>query len=353
MGALWGAAVGGAQDLTDVILSASLSSMAGGGGEDASASGNDLGPTHQCTDIEKDVDKNFFDLSGMCDVAKNPDRCFVMDSDECVPGICCADHKCVPDCVTLSGGFAAFIQVMCLFMGITILLVKKNYYDKGEKREWKIWLMDVGKQGASGACCHAAGLLNGSILEKATRDAGAHGNQCSWYFISFSFDTTLGMGIAYVLLQAVQQLARTGYGPLKPCPSLVQSGNYQRAGIDGQLGPADCGIWIKQLTVWCMINVVARAFCGVAMYILSGLLRHVSELVASPFCGHHQILLTLVMLGGPIILNGVQLWVQDTFLRKGKSSGPSSNSAQSWLTEPLRTTPTRAYGVSTGNSFSL
>ena len=116
MGALWGAVVGGAQDLTDVILSASLSSMAGGGGEDASASGNDLGPPHQCTHIEEDVDKNFFDLSGMCVVAKNPDRCFVMDSDECVPGICCADDKCVPDCVTLSGGFAAFIQVMCLFM---------------------------------------------------------------------------------------------------------------------------------------------------------------------------------------------------------------------------------------------
>ena len=64
-----------------------------------------------------------------------------------------------------------------------------------------------------------------------------------------------------------QQLARTGYGPLKPCPSLVQvrkghvcsdrvasirtvsseanyelllqSGNYQRAGIDGQLGERD------------------------------------------------------------------------------------------------------------------
>jgi hypothetical protein len=63
-------------------------------------------------------------------------------------------------------------------------LVRGPYRAAGQ-----IWLMDVGKQGASGVCCHAAGLLNGSILEKATRDAGAHGNQCSWYFISFSFDT--------------------------------------------------------------------------------------------------------------------------------------------------------------------
>ena len=188
--------------------------------------------------------------------------------------------------------------------------------------------MDVSKQAASMACCHFAGLVNASMLEDATQDKD-HGNQCSWYFISFCFDTSLGVAIAYGLLQSTQRLAQKGWGPFAKMPSLMQSGNYVKVEpFGGPLsGQPDCGIWGKQLTCWCLINLVARAMCGLLMYIVSDILRHVSHALASPFCGHENILLTLVMLGGPIVLNGVQLWIQDSFLQKKGPPPP----AVTWL----------------------
>ena len=255
-------------------------------------------------------------------------HCVVLVHDECFPGACCGEFpvhgQCPPDCTTLSGSEAIFMQFLCVCLGVTALVVKNKYSEKGGAREWRVWLMDVSKQGASMLCCHFAGLTNAHVLNGATMDSENHGNECSWYFISFCFDTSLGVGIAYGLLQSTQQLAQKGWGPFAKTPSLMQSGNYHKAGPLG-VGASeqpDCGIWGKQLTAWCMINIVARAMCGLLMYMLSDGLRHVSHALATPFCGHRVLFLTLVMLGGPIALNLVQLWVQDSFLQKKGPAPP-------------------------------
>ena len=56
------------------------------------------------------------------------------------------------------------------------------------KRPYKIWVLDVSKQAASMGCAHIAGIVNAHLLHSAS---DPRTDKCSWYFISFSLDTTL------------------------------------------------------------------------------------------------------------------------------------------------------------------
>eukprot|EP01048_Picozoa_sp_COSAG05_P003012 COSAG05_NODE_133_length_17087_cov_268.363374_13_plen_357_part_00 len=284
----------------------------------ATMTGNGTGPpTATCT---------LHDVARPICSEENFNNCVVLVDGECFPGACCGhfDKGCPPDCTTLSGPEAMFMQVLVGLLGAAGLVIKNKYSEKGRVRERRVWLMDVSKQYISMACCHFAGLTNAHVLNGATMDSEDHGNECSAYFISFCIDTSLGVGIAYGLLQSTQQLAQRGWGPFAKTPSLMQSGNYHKVGPLG-VGASeqpDCGIWGKQLTAWCMINLVARAMCGLLMYALSDGLGHLSHAVATPFCGHRVLFLALVMLGGPVALNLLQLWVQDSFLQKKGPTPP-------------------------------
>jgi hypothetical protein len=99
-----------------------------------------------------------------------------------------------PPCQTIAGVFSYFVQFMCAVLAILSLVVKRHREDP--QRPWKIWAMDSSKQITSGLAAHFAGNINAIILARAAEK----GNQCSWYLISFSVDTSLG---AFELLLTV------------------------------------------------------------------------------------------------------------------------------------------------------
>ena len=92
----------------------------------------------------------------------------------------------IADCHLLGGAFSYMIQLACGFLAIGSLVVKRA--TEAPQRPWNIWLMDVAKQVTSGAAAHFAGLNNAHLLHRLSDS----GNECSWYLISFTIDTSLG-----------------------------------------------------------------------------------------------------------------------------------------------------------------
>ena len=212
------------------------------------------------------------------------------------------------DSCKLLGGFQEnFVQGTCLLLGFLTLLLKQKMSSKTERR-WKVWLMDVSKQAFSGAAAHVAGMVNAKIL----LSSGSHGDECSWYLISFTFDTFFGVLFGYIMLNYM----------LQPCAkrlywtSLEESGNY----YDDDTHEVSYLIWFKQMVSWVIITIIARAMVGSFLYVNEFWLGDISLSVSELFECHEHVFLVLVMLGCPLILNGLQLWIQDTFLKESDGS---------------------------------
>jgi len=261
--------------------------------------------------------------------------CDTRDSDCGCCGLKGGDAE-LEECSLLAGTMGPVVQAFCALMGFGSLVLKKRMLDdkKGVDRSWAIWGMDVTKQATSGVAAHLAGMINSHFLNRGT---GRVGNECSWYFVAFTFDTTCGVMVGYVLLNILQDAAKQ-YN----WTSLQATGNYMRApnamsragahlvsrgwcqaGVDGS-------VWFKQMLSWCLITLIARAVIGAVLYVLKGtaLLQWIATAVADPFNCHPDVLLVLVMLGCPLGMNALQLWVQDQFLRDADGS---SSKFERWI----------------------
>ena len=246
------------------------------------------------------------------------------DTEElCCPTTVCMDkdtldaegRPTVAQCRMLGSSYATFIQGLCAVLGFASLVLKKRWVDSGkEDRGWKVWGMDVAKQATSGLAAHGMGMLNASIL---TTECGP-GNECSWYLISFTFDTTFGVVFGYCLLHTMQAVAKRGLGSLR-CPSLEETGNYWVEGTGEKVLKES--IWLKQLLAWCLITLVARMMTLGLLVLNQGWLGHWSTAVAAAFDCEPDVLLTLVMLGCPFGMNALQLWIQDQFLKQSDREG--------------------------------
>jgi hypothetical protein len=200
--------------------------------------------------------------------------------------------------------FAKVVQAVLAVLCFGSLIVKRHI--EHPKRKFRVWVMDTTKQVASSGCAHLSGMAIATLIEAATAAA----NECAWYFLTFTLDTTLGVSLAYLLLR-LQDAVVVRYDLV----CLGKSGYY------GDHPHYDYGLWIKQLIVWCIITVFVRMCVGMLMYAAKDPLSSLASLVATPFEGHAKLFLVLVMIGCPLCMNIAQLWVQDTFLKKKQQGG--------------------------------
>ena len=134
-----------------------------------------------------------------------------------------ADDK---SCHLLAGSFAVVIQA---FIGIVSLstLVYKRFIDNS-RRPLEIWLMDVSKQIFSSIFIHFWNIALSIIFTNKLDNLRLNSSngvdvaqirrgvvyfwvpdECSFYFLSFVFDTILGVFLIWVLLKVARQLAIT------------------------------------------------------------------------------------------------------------------------------------------------
>eukprot|EP01064_Diplonema_japonicum_P037281 TRINITY_DN8684_c0_g1_i1.p1 TRINITY_DN8684_c0_g1~~TRINITY_DN8684_c0_g1_i1.p1 ORF type:complete len:293 (+),score=64.90 TRINITY_DN8684_c0_g1_i1:42-920(+) len=210
------------------------------------------------------------------------------------------------ECTVAGTKFAWLVQACLLAMAIGILGYKR--WREVPRRPWKVFLMDATKQGVSSGAAHMCGMVSTIILSHATEEK----LECGWYLMAFMIDTTFGVYVAYRLLRRLEREALS-----RDWPSLISSGSYKAPNRDHDpIADPDTTVWLKQLSSFTFIVILAR---GASLSVVTSLLYpldFVVVLICKVFKGHPKAFLVCVMVLGPGLLNTVQWWVQDNFLKK-------------------------------------
>jgi hypothetical protein len=206
--------------------------------------------------------------------------------------------------------FGKFVQIAAGLIASSVLVVKR--YKEKPRRPWKIWGLDVTKQATSMGAAHFVGMITATIMSEMSSDISA----CSWYFVAFTVDVTLGVTVSLVLLSLSKHLAVR-----KRVDALVTSGDYgQIVDANGVITKEpNYRIWAIQLLHWTFVCVVpARFVCMGTIYLLREPLSKVARGIASGFVGNPHAELVFVMIAGPLVMNAIQFLVQDAVLKYSK-----------------------------------
>jgi len=175
------------------------------------------------------------------------------------------------------------------------------------------FFLDASKQFAGAGWIHIMNLGFASGLANH-----GSGDECEWYWINIMVDTTLGTAVAYLLLQITSAFIKKRFSP--EFAEDLKSGEYKTI-IEGEFqleGQIDIGKYVKQLFVWLLIVSCMKVLMVVFMFLFSGPLLAFAGFVLAPFLSQPWLKLLVVMIVFPILMDGFQIWVIDSFIKKRK-----------------------------------
>lgn len=224
-------------------------------------------------------------------------------------------------CKLLTGPAAASAQLLLAVAAFSVLLYKRSV--EHPQRPYKVWSMDVSKQVVSSAAAHGCGMV---IAVLASRAQAHEVSSCAWYFVAFSFDTTLGVSIAIIFHKAAvkwakQMASRQGPDDMSWQKSLAECGSYG--------DPPSFRRFYIQLAEFSVAVIVGRVICGSMVILGRGILIHVAAVLDRLFYGHPTALLYFVMVMCPLCMNLIQALVQDAVLKFKKDGKESPKTQQS------------------------
>lgn len=223
------------------------------------------------------------------------------------------------ECKLLEGPAAASAQILLATAAVGALIYKRHM--EHPQRSLQVWGMDISKQVVSAAAAHLCGIF---IAILASKSGATRVSQCAWYFIAYSFDTTLGVAAAIGIHTLVVRLCTTR-AELFPhienhwCRCIAECGNYGN--------PPTFRRFLLQLVEWTGAVIMARIICGSVVITAKPVLLPLAKLLDRMFWGHPVLLLYVVMIMCPLIMNVIQALVQDAVLkfRKEHESRPGTS----------------------------
>lgn len=220
----------------------------------------------------------------------------------------------------LFGPTALVVQALMGVFAILSLVYKRHR--ETQKRPWKIWFFDVSKQVAGQMFVHGVNVL--------ISDFGSHqssGNACTYYFLNILLDTTLGIGLIYLVLQST---------------TWVLSKKLGFKGLNtGQYGnPPSAKYWARQAAVY-VFALTAMKLLVVALFALWPSISTVGDwLLSWTSIGDGESFQVIFVMGiFPIIMNVLQFWLIDSIVKAStnpsaiRSSSPRNSDSQDC--EPL------------------
>ncbi|KAI6135197.1 vacuolar membrane protein-domain-containing protein [Pisolithus thermaeus] len=207
----------------------------------------------------------------------------------------------------LLGPTALVVQGLMGVLAILSLVYKRHR--EIHKRPWKIWLFDVSKQVIGQMFIHGLNVL--------ISDFGSHrfsGNACTYYFLNILVDTTLGVGLIYLVLQATT--------------FLLSKKLHLKGFRSGQYGnPPSLAYWARQAAVY-VFSLTTMKFLVVALFaIWPGIFRLGDWLLDWTSVGDGESFQVIFVMGiFPIIMNVLQFWLIDSIV-KANTAQPSSHSS--------------------------
>ncbi|KAM0280398.1 hypothetical protein ACHAQH_004112 [Verticillium albo-atrum] len=225
------------------------------------------------------------------------------------------------DCELL-GNFALLVQAALGGLALLVLVYKR--WRERPQRPVKIWFFDASKQVFGSVLVHIANVfmsmltsgrfnvqvepasaatVAGRMLMSRAEDYTP--NPCSFYLLNLAIDTTIGIPILIGLLKVFT--LGVSYTPLgKPAES-IQSGNYG--------SPPNAWWWLKQSVIY---------FCGLfgmkvvvlLIFLVFPWISRVGDWALGWTEGNEQLQIFFVMMFFPLIMNGLQYYIIDSFIKK-------------------------------------
>ncbi|KAK2610584.1 hypothetical protein N8I77_004002 [Diaporthe amygdali] len=236
----------------------------------------------------------------------------------------------------LLGPFALFVQLALGGLALMSLVYKR--WRERPQRPLKIWFFDASKQVFGSVLVHVANvfmsmLTSGrfsikveptsvatvravsmmvvrSLVPRDGQDGGAPDddytpNPCSFYLLNLAIDTTLGIPILILLLRIFTGLV--SYTPLGQPPESIQSGNYG--------SPPNAWWWLKQSIIY-FCGLFGMKFCVLIIFLMLPWISRVGDWALGWTEGNERVQIVFVMMLFPLIMNAMQYYIIDSFIKK-------------------------------------
>ncbi|OJJ04555.1 hypothetical protein ASPVEDRAFT_44065 [Aspergillus versicolor CBS 583.65] len=204
----------------------------------------------------------------------------------------------------LLGPFSLVVQA-ALGMLALLSLVYKRWRERPQ-RPVKVWAFDASKQVFGSSMLHLLNLVMSMFSAgqfEITRKYKP--NPCSFYLLNLGIDTTLGIPILIFILHFLNRLAV--YTPLANPPESIESGNYG--------DPPRFGWWFKQSIIYFM-GLLGMKICVFFLIQMVPLIVKVGDWALRWTEGNTAIQIIFVMLLFPVIMNAIQYYIIDIFIKK-------------------------------------
>ncbi|KAL9031545.1 MAG: hypothetical protein Q9196_000440 [Gyalolechia fulgens] len=197
--------------------------------------------------------------------------------------------------------------------GLALLSLVYKRWRERPQRPLKIWLFDVSKQVVGSVLLHVANVLmsmlsSGQFTVTLKTDTGEFkANPCSFYLLNLAIDTTIGIPILIVLLRLLT--FAFSLTPLGDPPESIQSGHYGR--------PARATWWLKQSFIY-FLGLLGMKACVFVIFQLCPWIVRVGDWALKWTEGNETVQVFFVMLFFPVVMNAVQYYIIDGFIKNQK-----------------------------------
>lgn len=200
-------------------------------------------------------------------------------------------------CKILGNQLSYLIQV---FLGVSVVLslLCKRHFER-PKRPLRIWILDVGKMLTGGFFVHLGNIIVSEFILNSDNS-----DECSWYFINFFVDCTLGVGVVYISHKTICKIIDKLKG---------YSSDITKIGFYGN--PIDYSIWIKQNMIYLAALFINKIIITSILYEARKPIGRFGNWLFSPVRSKPNLELILVMVICPWILTTLQFWLFDIMLK--------------------------------------
>ncbi|EXJ93094.1 hypothetical protein A1O3_01650 [Capronia epimyces CBS 606.96] len=218
----------------------------------------------------------------------------------------------------LLGPFAILVQGALGALALLSLVYKR--WRERPQRPLKVWSFDVSKQVVGSILLHLANLvmslfssghIEQSLAKTAATTLGAttedayQPNPCSFYLLNLAIDTTIGIPILILILKVITVGASYTY--LANPPESISSGHYGR--------PPKATWWLKQCLIY-FLGLLGMKTCVFIIFQLCPWLERVGDWALRWTEGNEAVQVAFVMLIFPLLMNAVQYYIIDTFIKE-------------------------------------
>jgi hypothetical protein len=228
----------------------------------------------------------------------------------------------------LLGPFAVIVQAALGLLALLSLVFKR--WRERPQRPVKVWAFDASKQVFGSALLHLANLLmsmfsSGELasglakqaVDKISAEAQHQPNPCSYYLLNLGIDTTIGIPILICILKVLNVGA--SYTPLAKPPESIKSGYYG--------DPPKATWWLKQSFIY-FAGLVGMKICVFIIFQLCPWLVQVGDWALRWTEGNEAIQIAFVMLIFPLIMNGIQYYIVDIFIKNKEPKDKEAEEAE-------------------------